>query len=342
MTWCKFCNHIAKKTVRFLLGFANGVIVMSESHLAIGIDFGVTTIKAGVVFQSHIIDHAPPIATQEFDEPGALIEAMARIVADLRTNHPGVAALGIGLPGFVDFHKGWVHSLPQVPEWDSVPLGRMLEEKTKLPTVIDNGANCMAIAEWKCGAARGLRDVVFANVWTGVGGAVIVDGHLVRGSRHVAGEFGHTSLDWQGRTGKTENPGALEEYLGNAEIAADTRTAYAAAGIEKTIQECSINALITAAHQRDAIAVARWNEIGGMLAAGLANACWLLNPEAVVIGGTINRAGELLFKPLREQLFHRLSYPFKDHLMVLPAAFGTEATTIGAAALALDGSHLSV
>jgi glucokinase len=315
---------------------------MSDSNLAIGIDFGATTIKAGVVFQSHIIDHAPPIATQEFDEPGALIDAMVRIVGDLRADHPGVAALGVGMPGLVDFHKGWVHSLTNVPDWDSIPLGRLLKEKTKLPTVIDNGANCMAIAEWKCGAARGLHDVVFANIWTGVGGAVIANGNLVRGSRYLAGEFGRTSLDWQGRKNRLENPGALEEYLGSAEIAADARDAYASAGIEKTIQECSIHALINAAHQRDPIAIARWAEIGTMLAAGLANACWLLNPEAVVIGGAVTRAGELLFKPLREQLFSRLSYPFKDHLMVLPATFGTESATIGAAALALDGSHLTV
>lgn len=315
---------------------------MSNSHLAIGVDFGATTIKAGVVFQSHIIDHAPPIATREFDDPAVLIDAMVRTVEELCEKHPGVAALGVGMPGFVDYHKGWVHSLTNVPEWESLPLGRILEEKTKLPTVIDNGANCMAIAEWKCGAARGLRDVIFANIWTGVGGAVVANGSLVRGSRHLAGEIGRTSLDWQGRKGKFENPGALEEYLGSAEIAADARDAYAAAGIEKTIQECSINTLITAAHQRDPIALARWNEIGGMLAAAVANACWLLNPEAVVIGGNITRAGELLFKPLRDELFSRLSYPFKDHLMVLPATFGMDSGTIGAAALAIEGMHLRV
>lgn len=315
---------------------------MSESHLAIGIDFGATTIKTGLVYQRHVIDRAPPLSTQEFDEPDALIEAMVRSVEELREKHPGVAALGVGMPGFIDCDKGWVHSLTNVPQWVSIPLGRILEEKTKLPTVIDNGANCMAIAEWKCGAARGLRDVVFFNIWTGVGGAVIANGRLIRGSRHVAGEIGQTSLDWQGRMGKFKNPGAVEEYLGSAQIAADAREAYAAAGIKKTIQECSIPALITSAHHRDPVAIAQWNAIGSMLAAAVANCCWLLNPEAVVIGGTVTRAGELLFTPLREHLFARLSYPFKDHLMVLPASFDTESGTIGAAALALDGLHLKV
>lgn len=315
---------------------------MSERDLAIGIDFGASTIKAGVVFQSHVIDHAPVIATREFDEPGALIDAMVRMVEELRKDHPGVTALGVGLPGLVDFHKGWVHSLPHVPGWEAIPLARILEGKTSLPTVIDSGANCMAIAEWKCGAARGLSNVVFANVWTGVGGAVIVNDCLVRGSRYVAGDIGGTSIDWQGRKGTCKNPGALEEYLGSTQIAADTQNAYAAAGIEKSLQECSVNALISASRQQDAIALARWNTIGAMLAAALANSCWLLNPEAVVIGGTITRAGDLLFNPLREELFSRLSFPFKDHLMVVPASFGVEATTIGAAALTHDESHLTV
>lgn len=315
---------------------------MSDSNLAIGIDFGASTVKAGVVFQSHVIDLAPPIATQEFDEPSALIDAMAGIVRSLQENHPGVTSLGVGMSGFVDYDKGWVHGMTNVPSWEGIPLGRLLEEKTQLPTVIDNGANCMAIAEWKCGTARGMRDVVFVNLWTGVGGAVVANGQLIRGSQHVAGEIGMCSIDWKGRARKCENPGALEEYLGSSEIVGDARDAYAAAGMEKNPQDCSINALIAAAYHQDAIALERWDQMGRMLAVAAANACWLLNPQAVVIAGSITRAGDLLFRPFREELFSRLSNPFKDHLMVLAGSFGADAAMIGAAALALEGSHLSV
>jgi len=312
------------------------------TSLVIGMDCGVTSIKAGVVFQSHVIDHAPPIATQEFDGPPSLIETMAGMVEQLVANHPGVAALGVGMPGFVDFHKGWVHGLPNVPGWESVPLGRLLSERTGLPTVIDSGSNCMALAEWKCGTARGLRDVVFINVWTGIGGAIVANGALVHGSRHVAGEIGMTSIDWRGRHARLENQGALEEYLGSAELAADAREAYADAGIEKSLQECSVNALVNAAHQGDPVALAQWDRIGRMLAAASSNACWLLNPEAVIVSGNLTRAGELFFKPFREELFDRLSSPFKDHLMVLPGSFGADATMIGAAALAHEGAHIGV
>jgi glucokinase len=131
----------------------------------------------------------------------------------------------------------------------------------------------------------------------------------------------------------------LEQYLGTEELAADAREAYAAAGIQKSAAECSLGAMITAAHHGDPVATARWQEIAAMLASALGNSCWLLNPEVVVIGGSITRAGELLFDPLRKSLFAGLSHPFTDHLMVVPAAFGHDAGKIGAAALALEEEH---
>lgn len=312
---------------------------MSDNRLAIGIDFGATTIKSGVAFQGHVIDRAPPIATREFDDPAALIEAMTRTVEELREKHPGVAGLGVGMPGFVDFGRGLVHGLTNVPNWVSIPLRKILEEETGLPSVVDNRANCMAVAEWRLGAASGFRDVVFINLETGVGGALVANGRMVRGSRFVAGEIGQTSIDWRGRQGEFGNRGALEHYLGTEELAADTRDAYAAAGVPKSVADCSLGALITAAHHDDPVAIARWKEIGSLLACAVANCCWLLNPEVVVVGGSITRAGELLFNPLRESLFAGLSHPFTDHLMLVPAAFGHDAGMIGAAALALEKEH---
>ena len=309
---------------------------MSDSPLTIGIDFGGTTVKTGVVFQSHIIDHAPPIATRDFDGHEELIEAMVRVVEDLRVRHPDVAAIGVGMPGFVNFEKGLVYNLTNVRDWESVPLKKILEEKIGLPVVIDNDANCMAIAEWKCGAGRGFQHIVFISMGTGVGGAIIANGQMIRGACHGAGEVGQTSIDFQGRPGHYGNLGAVEKYVGNGEITAMARDAYMAAGIRKSLEECSPAALAAAAHLGDPIAIAGWDDVGRMLATAAMNCCWLLNPEAIVIGGGVARAGELLFKPFKEHLFAQLSGPFKDRLMVLSAAFGHEAGTIGAAALARD------
>lgn len=315
---------------------------MSDTPLAIGIDFGGTSVKAGVVFRGNIIDHAAPIPTQEFKMPGDLIEALAQVIVELRARHPRVAAIGIGMPGFVDYSRGFIHSLTNVPGWEGVPLKRLLKEKTDLNVVIENDANCMAFAEWKRGSGRGMEHLICITLGTGVGGGVIVNGQLVRGARHGAGEIGQSSIDYDGRAGHYGNLGALEDYIGNREIAVAALAAYHEAGIEKDLGECGPAALTVAAHAGDRIALGIWDDVGRKLATAIMNCCWLLNPQAVIIGGGVARAGELLFQPLTSHLFAQLSPPFKDHLMILPARFGNEAGTIGAAALALEESGFEV
>jgi glucokinase len=309
---------------------------MTDTPLAIGIDFGGTTIKIGVLFRSNLIDSAPPIATQDFDGPDSLIEAMARVIHELRERHPGIAAIGVGMPGFVDFENGIVHNLTNVRDWVEIPLKKRLFEITQLPTVVENDANCMAYAEWKRGAGRGLKHLIAITMGTGVGGGLIVNGQMVRGARYGAGEIGQTSIDYQGRIGAYGNRGALEDYVGNNEIAADARNAYEAQGIYKNISDCSPAALATAATNGDPIAMQVWDDVARKLATTVMNGCWLLNPEAIVIGGGVAKAGDLLFAPLQKHLFAQLSGPFKDHLSILPARFGSEAGMVGAATLALE------
>lgn len=309
---------------------------MNGEPLTIGIDFGGTSVKLAVVFQSHIIDHAPPIATQEFDGHDELISEIVRAIEDLRARHPSIVAVGVGMPGFVDFEKGLVINLTNVRGWAEVPLKKILEKKIGLPVWVDNDANCMAIAEWKCGAGRGFRHVLFVSLGTGVGGGVIANGQMIRGACYGAGEFGQSSIDYQGLPGNYGNLGALEKYVGNREITASAHAAYAAVGILKSLDDCSPAALAAAAHQGDLIASDQWNEIGRKLATAVMNGCWLLNPEAIVIGGGVARAGALLLEPFKKYLFAQLSGNFKDQLRIMPAAFGHEAGVIGAAALARD------
>ena len=313
---------------------------MSEKPLAIGIDFGGTSVKTGVVRGHEIIDQAPPIATQGFDRPGELMQTMIRTVEDLRVRHGSVRAVGIGMPGFVDFGKGVVSGLTNVRGWENVPLREELQAKLGLPVAADNDANCMAYAEWKLGAGKGRRHLVCVALGTGVGGGIIENGQMVRGAKFAAGEIGQSSIDYQGRKGHYGNLGALEDYIGNREIARDAIAAYEAAGITKDIEGCSPAALAEAAKLGDKIALECWDGIGRMLATAMMNTCWLLNPEAIVIGGGVARAGDLLFTPFREHLLRQLSGPFKDDLAILPAAFGHEAGTVGAAALALDEAGL--
>lgn len=307
-----------------------------QSPLSIGIDFGGTSVKIAVVSHSKLIDIVPPISTQDFDGPEALVDAMARSVADLRVRHPEVRAAGIGMPGFVNFQTGVVANLTNVRGWVNVPLKEWMEARTGLHVAVENDANCMGYAEWKRGAGVGLEHLVCMTLGTGVGGAVIANGQMVRGDCFGAGELGQTSIDFQGRIGHYGNLGALEDYVGNNEISAMARVAYEAAGRHPGFEEITPAALTAAATAGDEIALRVWETVGRMIATTAMNCCWLLNPQAIIIGGGVARAGDILFKPIKQHLFAQLSGPFKDRLQLLPAHFGNEAGTIGAAALALE------
>lgn len=313
----------------------------AQPIIALGIDFGGTSVKFGVVQGHDVIDSAPAIATEDFSEATPLIDAIVRVVEDLRAHHPGISAIGAGVPGFVNFRTGTIHNLTNVAGWKNIPLREILHQRTSLPVTLENDANCMAYAEWKEGAGKGIDHLVCITLGTGVGGGIITDGHMIRGSNSVAGELGQMSIDYRGRRGAYGNLGALEDYIGNNEIAADARELYASKDVERSITDCTPAALSQAASAGDEIAVEVWKNIAAKLATSLMNACWLLNPEAIIIGGGVAKAGPLLFEPLQECLRSQLAPSFTEHLKILPARFGNEAGIIGAASIAVEESQKS-
>lgn len=303
---------------------------------AIGVDFGGTSVKIGVVQASGLLERAAPIPTLDFASAGELLEAIYATVAELRARHPGVAALGAGLPGIVDSVGGVVHDLTNVPGWKNVALTALLAERTGLPSVIENDANAMTYAEWKYGAGRNRANVVCVTLGTGVGGGLILEGRLFRGSRLGAGEIGNMSIDYRGVPGHYGNSGALEQYVGNNQIAARASAAYAAAGQGRPVTECTPLLLARAAAEGDAVARALWEETGVMLGAALADIVWLLNPDAIVLGGGVAQAGELVFDPIRRTIRERTDAVFYEALTIMPAELGSDAGLIGCGALAID------
>ena len=311
---------------------------MNTPPTAIGIDFGGTSIKSAVVEGAHVLLHGPPIDTQLHHSSDSLVDAIVHVIETLRTVHPSVAAIGVGLPGFVDSVNGIVHSLTNVAGWSEVPLRSILSERTGLPTIIENDANAMAYGEWKYGAAVGAQHAVCITLGTGVGGGLILDGKLYRGATFAAGEIGHMSIDYCGIRGPYGNFGGLEEYVGNVQIGERARKLYAKAGAEKPGEQGTPLALANAAHGGDVIARGRWDALGTEIGSALASVVWVLNPDTIVIGGGVANAGDLLFDPIRREITARTIPVFNAHLRILPATLGNEAGIIGNAALALEAT----
>ncbi|NCF86463.1 MAG: ROK family protein [Verrucomicrobiaceae bacterium] len=308
----------------------------SDLPLALGIDFGGTSVKVGVCQGADLVEKAAPIPPPEFDGAAALIPEIEKCIASLRKKHPSIAAIGAGLPGFVNWETGGVHALTNVDGWEGVNLKSILSESTGLPCIAENDANAMTYAEWRYGAGRGREYLLAITLGTGVGGGLILGGELYRGATYGAGEVGQISIDYNGRLGGHGNMGALERYVGNSPVTDLAMEKYQSAGQSLSEQDCTPLKVAERAQAGDAIAIAVWWEVGERLAIGLANVLWVLNLDCVVIGGGMAKAGDLLLGPLRNHLNTQMDASFTDGLKLVPAQFSNEAGIIGAAALALD------
>ena len=152
-----------------------------------------------------------------------------------------------------------------------------------------------------------------------------------------AGELGQTSIDYRGRLGHYGNRGSLEDYVGNREIAADARTLYASHGIDKAIVDCNPISLERAALAGDKVAGQVWRDLAVKLSCALMNCCYLLNPEAIIIGGGVAKARTLLFQPLQEIMKTQLAAPLVGNtLKSFPPSSVRRRGILGAAHLALN------
>ena len=304
---------------------------------ALAVDFGGTSIKMGVTAGDRILATADRIPTAMFESPQAIIDAMIASARTLRGQFPSACVMGMGMPGWCDYQRGVLYQLTNVRVWDrEIPVKEMMEQALGLPVVLDNDANCMAYAEWKMGAGRGMSSLVCLTMGTGIGGGIVVHDRMLRGRRLSAAELGQTSIHYQGKTGPFGSRGAIEEYIGNNELAAEAVKRYAGAGIVKTVNECTPRHLDEAARSGCPIALQLWEDTAEMLGCLIMNLMYTLVPDAFIIGGGVAKAGDLLMKPLLENLRKQLFPLLMEDLKILPARFGAEAGLLGAGAMAMD------
>ena len=324
---------------------------MINTHMAtmnppletLAVDFGGTSIKIAVTKGEQILKKAVPLPTAAFGSPEEIMAAMCRTMKELLHEHPQAAAVGLGMPGWVDFYKGVLYQLTNVPVWNrEVPVREVISSALGLPVVLDNDANCMAYAEWKLGAGKGLESLVCLTLGTGLGGGIVIHDRLLRGRNVSCAELGQTSIHFNGRVGPFGNKGAIEEYVGNNELAADAVQAYAAVGITKTAEECTPRQLAAAAQAGDAIALQLYRDFAEKLGTLIMNLMYTLVPQAFIIGGGVANAGELLFAPLQETLKQQLFPVHYQALRICPARFGADAGLIGAGLMASDYAQHSL
>lgn len=291
---------------------------MSSFHL--GLDLGGTNIKVAVLGREG--DDYEVVATDSVrtEAAGGPEVVTANIIGAGRTAMEGtdVATVGLGVPGLFDADSGAVLLFPNLPgEWEGFPLRDRVADALGLGTVMINDARAFTLAEGLLGAGKGHSTVVCVTLGTGVGGGLMIDGHVHIGAFGVAGEIGHQTILPDGPLCNCGNRGCLEALVRADVVAADAgRT---------TVREVFDG--VADGDERSVAAVDRMAEYLGI---GLANLVTVLGPDRIVVGGGIADAGDLVILPIADAVKRRVTLVPTDAIEIVPAVFGHHAGAVGA------------
>ncbi|MDR1806865.1 MAG: ROK family glucokinase [Propionibacteriaceae bacterium] len=305
--------------------------------LAIGVDIAGTKIAAGVVDEAGLI-LASAYRPTDPDRPEAIEAAVADTVAELRRQYD-VGVVGVAACGFVSPDRSTLLFAPNVA-WRHHPLGARLADRIGLPVVVENDANAAAWAEYRFGHGQGVDDLVVLTLGTGLGGAVITGGRLVRGSFGAAAELGHIKIVPSGHHCGCGHEGCWEAYCSGTALAkaaqnravADPAGSEAMAGLAAG-QPIAGEHVTGAARQGDPLALWLLARFGEFLGLGIATLAAVTDPGRVVVGGGIAAAaGDFILPTARQSyLAHLSGRGFRGELDIVTAALGNEAGLVGAA-----------
>lgn len=310
--------------------------------LSIGVDVGGTKIAAGVVDDDgavlKTIRRGSPATSRQ-----AIIETITSVTSSLKADFPEVETVGIGAAGFVSSDRSTMAHGTNL-DWTGLNVAEAISQGVGLPVVVENDANAFGWAEVRFGAARGKTNALIVAIGTGLGGAIVVDGRLVRGAAGFAAEIGHINVVPEGRPCGCGQRGCLERYSAGTALGvngwelARFRPDYAARIIELSggdSNSISGKAVTAAAREGDPAALECYAQLTHWLAIGLADLCAVLDPEVIVIAGGLAEAGDILLEPTREAFTRFLTAGrARPAIPIVLAEGGQEAGLVGAADLA--------
>lgn len=304
--------------------------------IIVAVDIGGTHIRAA----SYAQDETKPIKykkipTLAFDPGG--FERLISVIESVWLQGETVSAIGIASPGPLDPHAGLLLAPPNNPQFHNFSLTPKLEEHFGVKAFLDNDANLAGLAEYRFGAGKDHRHVLYITVSTGVGGGVIADGKLLQGHHGLAAELGHIIIDPNGPLCSCGFAGHLEAYSSGPAIVKYV-LGELEAGIKSSMKRdvnLSAKEIAWAAGQGDDLAIKAFRRAGKYLGIGVASMLHSFDPSIVIFGGGVSQVGNLLFdsfhKSLKERVFHSR---YLDDLIITTAQLGDDAGLLGARALA--------
>ncbi|MGI6112508.1 MAG: ROK family protein [Mahellales bacterium] len=310
----------------------------------IGIDLGGTNIAAGLVNEKGDIlikDSTPTLRSRSFQE---IIRDMGVLVSNIIKSSgcpmERIMGVGIGSPGVCDNQKGTIVFANNLG-WVNVPISSELKKYIDKPVYMDNDANVAGLAEYMFGAGRGYNSSITLTIGTGLGGGIVMDGKIYPGSHGVGAELGHFIFDVNGLQCTCGNKGCWEQYVSATALATMAQKAVSENDSSLMLELAGgqmerIDAKVVeeAAKKGDYVAIEVFDRFIYYLAMGIISIINTFDPEVIIIGGGVSKAGEFLLEPLKRKVEEHIFYNELGWADIRLAQLGNDAGIIGAAMLA--------
>ncbi|MET8885028.1 ROK family transcriptional regulator [Streptomyces rubiginosohelvolus] len=311
---------------------ARSVSLSGDAGIVIGVDFGHTHLRVAVGNLAHqvLAEESEPLdvdasSAEGFGRAEVLVN---RLIEATGIGPDKVIGVGLGVPGPIDVESGTLGSTSILPGWTGINPSEELSGRLGVPVYVDNDANLGALGELVWGSGRGVKDLAYIKVASGVGAGLVIDGTIYRGPGGTAGEIGHITLDESGPVCRCGNRGCLETFTAARYVLPLLQPSH---GPGLTMER-----VVQLAREGDPGCRRVIGDVGRHIGSGVANLCNLLNPSRVVLGGSLAEAGELVLGPIRDSVSRYAIPSAARQLSVLPGALGGRAEVLGALALVLS------
>ncbi|MBC7869644.1 MAG: ROK family protein [Chitinophagaceae bacterium] len=313
----------------------------TQHPFVVGVDIGGTNMSAIVIQPSdRVILAKETVLTLPENGPEdglrRLHDLIERTVESANVRWPAIAGIGVGCTGPLDLERGLIQNPFTLPTWDDLPVVERLKTAFQKPILLLNDAHAAALGEYQMGAGQGTHDMVYITVSTGIGGGLILNGRLYRGTQFLAGEVGHHSINYEGTPCYCGRRGCWEMYASGTAIATSAQARVVPNTqmwqlVEGQPEKITARLVSEAAQQGDPLALDIFHETGAYLGVGILNLLNILAPEIFVLGGGVIQSHALLWSSMLETVRQQRYAMSDDQIRIVPAQLGLNAGVIGAA-----------
>jgi len=319
-------------------------------RLILGVDIGGTkiatalaTAQGEILVRGHSLTHAQAGSDAVISSVFTTIE---ETMASGKINSSQLLGIGIAAAGIIDSDNGRVIFSPNLPDWNEVPLGNIVQQRFGISTYLGNDATLAALGEWHFGLKRKVANLVYITISTGIGGGIIANGKLYTGVCGAAGEIGHMTIDVNGPRCNCGNVGCWETLASGTALAREAAKQIAGGAgtsiaelVGGDISKIDARIVFLAAKQGDELAKELISRLGYYFGIGLVNLVNIFNPELILVGGGVAKMGDLLLQPAIKVVKERAFRTLANAVEIKPAILGDDSGILGAVAFVLEHSR---